>query len=147
MTVHGDFSREVTERWAGVLYQQGRVVLDTDGTAQTLITVDWQDTAAHDVIGPGVAAVPAAASDGFRVDAADLAGGEVTLTVQPGRVWADGLLVRLDGALAVQRRATYLQPPVQDPTASESTIANGVRDAVILEVWREAVSAFQVPDD
>src|SRR5262245_5773072 len=121
MTVHGDFSNGVAPGFAGVLYQQGRVSLDVDGTAQTLITTDWQDTAARDTIGARVAAVPAAARDGLRVEAADLANGAVTLKVRPGRVWADGLLVRLDGPVRepVSRRATYLRPPVQDPGAAE----------------------------
>lgn len=146
MTVHGDFSREVSERWTGVLFQQGRVLLDTDGTAQTLIAVDWRDTAARDIIGECVAAVPAATPTSFRVDNATLAGGVVTLSLQPGRVWADGLLVRAEGNAALQRVATYLQPPVQTPPGSVGSIAAGVRDAVILEVWREAVSGFQLPE-
>src|SRR5262249_41750566 len=31
--------------------------------------------------------------------------------------------------------------------ADESTIANGVRDAVVLEVWRDVVNGFQLPDE
>src|SRR6266545_3103786 len=146
MTVHGDFSNSVAEGFAGVLFQEGRVLSDIDGTSQTLITTDWQDTAARDTIGSCVAAVPASAPDSFRIEAADLAAGAITLTVHPGRVWADGLLTRLEGPPPVHRRATYLQPPVQSPAATEATIANGIRDAVILEVWREAISAFQLPE-
>ena len=37
MVGHGDFSRGVVDGFAGVLFQQGRVFLDTDGTAQS----DW----------------------------------------------------------------------------------------------------------
>jgi hypothetical protein len=149
MTVYGDFSRRIPEGFAGVLYQQGRVFLDTDGTAQTLITMDWQDTAARDAIGAGVAAVPIDARESFRVVTARRQGGEVVLDVQPGRVWADGLLVRLaegQPGQRVTRRATYLVPPVQDPPGTPESIANGVRDAVVLEVWREAVHGFQLPD-
>ncbi len=51
----------------GVLYQQGRVFLDTDGNAQTRITNAWQDAAGLDVIGPGVAAVPAEAPDSLKI--------------------------------------------------------------------------------
>jgi hypothetical protein len=147
--VHGDFSNSVTEGFAGVLFQEGRVHLDVDETTQTLITTNWQDTAARDTIGADVVAAPAAARDSLRIEAADLAAGAVTLIVHPGRVWADGLLVRLDEptlAAPILRRATYLQPPAQSPAATEGTIANGVRDAVILEVWREAINGFQMPE-
>jgi len=149
MTVYGDFSKKIHEGFAGVLYQQGRVFLDTDGTAQTLIATDWQDTAARDAIGAGVAAVPVDARESFRVVAGQRQNGAVILDVQPGRVWADGLLVRLaedQPGQAVRRRATYLQRPVQDPPAVPGTIGNGVRDAVVLEVWREAVHGFQLPE-
>lgn len=149
MTVHGDFSNSVAGGFAGVLYQQGRIFSDIDGTTETLITTDWQDTAARDTIGDHVAAVPASERDSFRIEAADLAAGAVTLRVHPGRVWADGLLVGLAEpvpAAAILRQATYLLPPIQGPAADESTIADGIRDAVVLEVWREAISAFQMPD-
>lgn len=44
------------------------------------------------------------------------------------------------------RIATYLQPPIQVPPANEFTIPSGIRDAVTLEVWREAMNGFQMPD-
>src|SRR6266511_2913845 len=125
MTVHGDFSRGVVDGYAGVLFQQGRVSLDTDGTAQTLISTAWQDTAARDAFGAGLAAVPASERDSLRVESASLAGGDVILVVQPGRVWADGLLVRLNDTQPVKRIANYLQPPVQLPGANVSQIGSG----------------------
>src|SRR5258705_13782933 len=97
----GDFSRTLTERWAGVLFQQGRVTMDTDGTAQTMITVDWEDTAASDIIGSGVAAIPADERDGFLVRAASVVGEGATILVEPGRAWVNGRLVRLPGAEVV----------------------------------------------
>ena len=145
----GDFSKryEVSDdNFAGVLYQQGRVFLDADGNAQTWITSTWQDTAGRDVIGPNVAAVPADQPASFKVQAAELVDDTVTLTIGPGHVWADGLLLRLDETPPVTRVATYLQPPIQDPPFDESTIAAGVRDAVVLEVWRETINGFQIPD-
>lgn len=146
----GDFSRrygEADDNFNGVLYQQGRVFLDTDGSAQTCITNAWQDTAGKDLLGAGIAAVPADAPDSFKIDTATLAAGQVTLTVQPGQLWADGWLLRLKGTAPIQRVATYLQPPVvESPAPNESTIDNGVRDAVILEVWREAINGFQLPE-
>ena len=98
----GDFSRLPDERnhnFAGVLHQQGRVLLDADWNAQTAIANGWQDTAGQDIIGAGVAAVPADQPDGFKIASTTHAAGttNVQLTVNPGRVWADGLLARLFG--------------------------------------------------
>jgi len=147
----GDFSNwrnEAGHNFAGVLHQQGRVLLDADWNAQTAIANYWQDTAGNDIIGARVAAVPASLPNSFKVTAAAHAGGsdDVQLEILPGRVWADGLLTELFGDNAVSRHATYLKPPVQDPGFDVSTIAAGVRDAVILEVWREEINAFQLPD-
>jgi hypothetical protein len=149
--MYGDFSqrqRLVDPNLAGVLYQQGRVFIDTDGNAQTRIVNKWQDTAARDAIGADVAAVPADAPLGFHIDSAAAGGvaGEVNLNLQPGRCWADGLLVHLPGPAPVARRATYVVPPVQ-PLPAPLIAPAGERDAVILDVWRESLSAFQRPDD
>ncbi len=145
----GDFSRWDDRRrnnFSGVLQQQGRALIDADFTAQSLIVTDWQDTAAEDIIGAAVAAVPEDLPNSFKIDHAVVQGGEVILTVDPGRVWADGLLVHLPDDAVFGRVATYLQPPIQTPPADVTTIAAGVRDAVVLEVWRESVNAFQLPD-
>src|SRR5215471_865113 len=155
--MRGDFSNWRDERrhnFAGVLHQQGRVLLDADWNAQTAITNDWQDTAGQDIIGAGLAAVPANQPNGFKITAAshDVGKHKVNLKVTPGRVWADGLLAQLNGepdpdsSADVDRVATYLKPPVQDPAFDDSSIAAGVRDAVILEVWREEINGFQIPD-
>ena len=148
--MHGDFSerqRLIDPNFAGVLYQQGRVFIDSDGNAQTRITNHWQDTAARDAFGADVAAVPADAPASFRIDGVAAAGaGQVDLSLQPGRCWADGLLVHMQGAAPVHRLADYLTPPVQ-PLPVPLAPAAGDRDAVILDVWRESLSAFQQPDD
>lgn len=145
----GDFSKwefDPRRNFNGVLHQQGKVLLDSDWNAQTRITVDWQDQAARDLIGSGVAAVPASDPDSFKVIGALVnAAGQVEVTLNPGKLWADGLPVFLpeppDPAAAVSRIATYLQdPPANKP------IAAGVRDALILEVWRESLNGFQLPD-
>ncbi|MCG8356697.1 MAG: DUF6519 domain-containing protein, partial [Kiloniellales bacterium] len=137
----GDFSRDFevsTDNFAGVLWQQGKVFTDADGNAETRINTHWQDTAGRDVIGAGVAAVPAALPDSFRVVAATLSADQVTVRLQPGRVWADGLLLHLDETPPINRAADYLQPPIQDPPFDASSIADGERDLVVLEVWRES---------
>ncbi len=142
----GDFSTWRDERrqnFNGVLHQQGRVLLDGDWNAQTAITNDWQDTAALDIIGAGVAAVPSDEPDSFLVKAAVVAAGRVELTVAPGRAWADGLLAQLFAAGDVTRVATYLGPPLQTPPNNPG--AQNTRDAVVLEVWREEINGFQLP--
>ncbi|HMI58615.1 MAG TPA: DUF6519 domain-containing protein, partial [Gemmatimonadaceae bacterium] len=153
--MHGDFSTRFGTgdvNLAGVLHQQGRVSLDADGNAATSIATDWQDTEARDLIGSGVAAIPAEVPDSFKVEAAvlDVAGKTVTITLDPGRAWVDGILVRLESAPPpaspiIKRYATYLEPPVHDPAATTATTL-GSMDAVVLEVWRESLSAFQRPE-
>lgn len=153
--MHGDFSTRfgaADVNLAGVLHQQGRVSLDADGNAVTFIAADWQDTEARDLIGAGVAAIPAEVPDSFKVETAtlDTVMKTVTLTVDPGRAWVDGILVRLESAPPplspiITRYATYLEPPVQDPAATTATTL-GSMDAVVLEIWRESLSAFQRPD-
>jgi hypothetical protein len=128
----------------GVLYQQGRVFLDRDGNAQTAITTEWEDLAGRDIIGPGILAIPGDEPESFRIEQADLVGGEITLTVHPGRAWADGMLVRLDEAPPVTRLARQLGPPIQDPVPGAPVA--GDRDAVVFEVWRHEVHGFQLPD-
>lgn len=150
--MRGDFSRWRDERrqnFNGVLHQQGRVLLDGDWNAQTALTNDWQDTAGRDAFGSGVAAVPADEPLGFKILSAALVGGQVRLKLAPGRAWADGLLARLEGPnTGVERVAQYLQPPVvAAPAPGEGTIAQGVRDAVVLELWREEMNGFQMPEE
>ncbi len=155
----GDFSRwdidEIKkENFNGVLHQQGRVLLDNDWNAAARITNAWQDQNGRDVIGPGVAAVPAEVPDSFKVQNAEvrtIAGADqVVLYIKRGRVWADGLLTYLPGEEyappIVRRIATYLEPPFQDADNNEDSIGSEVRDAVILEVWREAINGFQMKD-
>ena len=98
----GDFSNwrnEAGHNFAGVLHQQGRVLLDADWNAQTAIANYWQDTAGSDIIGARVAAAPASLPNSFKVTAAAHAAGtnDVQLQIHPGRVWADGLLAELFG--------------------------------------------------
>ena len=155
----GDFSSlqfDPTENLNGVLQQQGRVLLDRDWNDQAQITQHWQDQSGADVIGTGLAAVPVESPDGFKVVQANVTGTApnqtVELQVQPGRVWANGLLCYLPGdpadpTAAVTRVADYLQPPVQDPAGTVAAIVNGTRDIVVLEVSREELSAFQLPDE
>src|SRR5438034_4276461 len=144
----GDFSGRYLEQdlnESGVLYQQGRVFLDQDGNAQTRFVNRWQDTAGQDVIGAGLLAVPAHDPNAFGVQAAQVVGTDVQITLDAGHAWADGLLVYQKGPGPVIRTASYMGPPFEDPVPTVAPIGAGVRDAVLLEVWREPLNAFQVP--
>jgi hypothetical protein len=148
--VKGDFSRVryvPYDNFNGILPQQGKVLLDSDGIAQTLIENNWHETAARDVMGR-VAAVPSAIPDSFAISAASLSGGVVTLTAGTGHIWADGLLVRLESETGntVQREATWLEPPLVPVGGGAADVAAGVRDAVVLEVWQHAVNGYQMPE-
>ncbi len=146
----GDFSKwrfNPKENFTGTLHQQGRVLLDTDGNAQTQINNHWQDQAARDAFGAWVAAVPSNLPDSFKVKSASVEGKFIKFEVNSGKLWADGILAYLTqntGDLA-KYVATYLEPPIQDPPEDTSSISNGVRDVVILELWREAFNSFQDP--
>jgi hypothetical protein len=143
--VKGDFSRwqfHARDNFNGVLPQQGKLLIDADGIAQTRITNHWEQTAARDWVGP-VAAVPATEPDAFAITRAVNLNGTVTFTVGTGRLWADGMLVQLGDTGTVQRTATSLEPPIV-PTPG-GTPAGGDRDVVVLEVWQEGVNGYQMP--
>lgn len=146
----GDFSRvryAPYDNFNGILPQQGKVLLDSDGIAQTLIENNWHETAARDVMGR-VAAVPSAIANSFAISAASLSGGIVTLTVGTGHIWADGLLVRLasESGNTVNRTATWLEPPLVPVGGSAADVAADIKDAVVLEVWQHAVNGYEMPE-
>lgn len=143
-------SNGVLRNISGVLHQQGRVTTDADLTEGELLELGWEGQAGRDIIGAGVCAVPASEPQGFRIESAFVSGGEVHVTVRPGRAWADGILTRLAGTVAnptaaVEREATYLGPPIATPQPTPGTLGDNVRDAVILEVSEEALHGFQYP--
>ncbi len=69
--------------------------------------------------------VPSSAATSLKVTAAKVAGGKVLVTLNPGRLWADGPLLHLTGAGALETDASYLAPPLQTPQATVGTIADG----------------------
>ncbi len=147
----GDFSRWDTinePNLNGVLHQQGRVLLDRDWNDQTQITLDWQKLAAKQIIGADVAAISAEEPHALKVTHAKVDGDEVKLEIHPGQAWVNGLAVILPNDSTVIRTATYLDPPLQDPSGKVSDLEEqkGVRDAVVLEVWQEALNGFQQRD-
>jgi len=152
--MQGDFSQwyhDEKDNFNGVLHQQGRVLLDRDWNAAARIRNAWQDQAARDAIGPGVAAIPAQAPHSFEITSASVVTAgtppekQVMVTFHPGRGWIDGHLVYIadDGNDPLDRIALYLDPPLQDARITPAGITTGDRDAVILEVWREVLHGFQ----
>jgi len=142
----GDFSRwsfDPADNYTDVLEQQGRVRLEVDKNADTQISAYWRESIGGDVIGAQVAAVPASQPAGFRITGAQIDDTVVQVTLEPGRVWADGLHLFAGGTEPLKRAATYLGPPLQSPQEQASNIAAAMRDAVVLEAWEDSVSGFQ----
>ncbi len=142
----GDFSwfdHRPLENFTSVLEHQGRVRLDRDGLAAEEITRHLRTLMGRDAFGPGRVAVPPEASNSFQITGASTDGTTVEVTYSAGRVWIDGIPLLLGADVTAE--ATYLLPPLQ-PEVGPDTIADGVRDAVILEVWEDSVSAFQMPE-
>ncbi len=142
----GDFSwfdYQPFDNFTGVLEQVGRVRLDRDGLASEEITRHLRTLMGRDTFGPGRVAVPAEASGSFRITAAASDGDRVTVTYDPGRAWIDGIPLLSNAEITTE--ASYLPPPFQPEVGAES-IAEGVRDAVIMEVWEDSISAFLEPD-
>ncbi len=141
----GDFSFvgfDPESQYTGVRHQQGRVLLDRDWNDAQAIDAHWRDAVASDAFGPGVLAVPAAANASFQVLAAVADAGGVHVTLAGGRAWAAGLPVSL--AASATFDASYVAPQLA-AAVDPATIGAGVRDAVLLEVWEDTVSAFQDP--
>jgi hypothetical protein len=136
---------------SGVLHQQGRVITDADLTEGELLELAWNGQAGRDIIGAGVCAVPASEPEGFRVVAAAIRNDGVHVAVRPGRAWVDGILTRLTGSAGspsapLERLADYFGPPVSTPLPQPASIADGVRDAVILEISEESLHPLQYPE-
>ncbi len=129
--------------YTGVRHQQGRVLLDRDWNDAQEIDALWRRRAAADTFGAGVLAVPATSAEAFQVMAATQEGDAVTIQLAPGRAWAGGVPVRLPASATFEAR--YLQPPLVPQAFTADSIAPGVRDAVVLEVFEDTVSGFQDP--
>ena len=141
----GDFSwidYRPAENYTGVLEQQGRVRLDRDGIAAQEIGRNLRNLMCRDTFGPGRDAVPAEANQSLRVTSASTDGNTVSITMQPGRAWVDGIPLLVPNAQTLD--APYLAPPLQ-PETDPSSIAAGIRDAVVLEVFEDSFSGFQEP--
>ncbi len=144
----GDFSEwkfDPLDNFTGVLHQQGRALLDQDWNAASSIGGYLRQLLGRDAIGAHVAAIPAEVGDSFRVLQAEADASGVTISLNPGRGWIDGLPLQVDDWGADPQPATYLPPPFHVPAIDTGSIATGVRDAVVLEVWEGALNGFQNP--
>ena len=146
----GDLSQyrfRAAANFTGTLFQQGRAFSDQDGNAADAIGRHLRHLLGRDTIGPGVAAVPQENPDSLRVLQASSDGNQVTVQVNPGRLWIDGLHVYVPGTGPLDWVADYFGPPIASPAPTAAEIAAGVRDAVVLECWEEAFSAYQDPTE
>ena len=144
----GDLSQYRFRAWdnfTGTLFQQGRAFSDQDGNSADAIGRHLRQLLGRDAIGPGVAAVPHEEAESLKILEAESDGTQVTVTLNPGRVWVDGLHLYVPGSAPLTLEAEYFGPPVASPAPTAAEIAAGVRDAVVLEVWEEAFSAYQSP--
>jgi hypothetical protein len=134
----GDFTRftfNKDKRFTRVLKQQGRVDLDSDWNEQTAIE-EYQDvTRTRDVIGPsGAPRVPFPGSPGGRGSfAVYFEGGKLRLA--PGRMYVDGLLCELDGAVDFTNQP-HNKPPSPVPADTQ-------RDFIYLDVWERHITAVE----
>jgi hypothetical protein len=138
----GDYSRETFNRkkhYSDVRMQQGRVQLDADWNEQGDIQRYRIETEAIDVIGR--CGVPLA-TDGFKIEAA--VGGD-DLTISPGRIYVDGLLLELDEqstyttqpSLPRPEFTTLSSPPSGSPPGSDLQLTlNSGTYLVYLDAWQ-----------
>ena len=142
----GDFSRVTfTEKnhYRRVLMQQGRVEIDADGNEQIAIGDHIAATTTTDVVGQSgypVTAPPTGAAVGGFALGLNAAGTD--LTIAPGRMYVDGLLVENDTP-----GATLLSQP--DMPGAATAAAFGATQpgiyVVYLDVWERLITALDNP--
>jgi hypothetical protein len=143
----GDFSRDTFDRrhrFARVLLQQGRVLLDADWNEQTSILLHYIRSLARDLIGPH----GGPDDDGFRIGCTDADGDVLNcdFSIGRGRYYVDGILVETDGPDACAHdvglpQLRYLtQPDYPDPPE----IHHGERCLVYLDVWERHLTHLDV---
>jgi len=144
--MNGDFSRLTfaeKNHYRRVLMQQGRVEIDADGNEQIAIDEHIGATTTTDVVGQSgypVTAPPAGAPvGGFALG---LSPGGADLTIAPGRMYVDGILVENDAP-----DATLLNQPDM-PTMTTAADLGATQSGVYvayLDVWERLVTALDNP--
>ena len=145
IAVKGDFSRLTfaeKNHFRRVLMQQGRVQIDADGNEQVAIGNHIAATTSTDVIGQSgypVTAPPGGDAAGGFALGLDAAGTDVTIA--PGRMYVDGLLVENDAP-----DATLLgQPDMPGATLTDLGITGSGYYVVYLDVWERLITALDDP--
>jgi hypothetical protein len=141
----GDFSRltfRQENHYRRVLMQQGRVEIDADGNEQIAIDDHICATTATDVIGQ--AGYPnGTLPDGTPIGgfALGIATGGDDLTISPGRMYVDGLLVEND----TTGTTLLTQPDMPGVTLAELGATTSGVYAVYLDVWERLITALDDP--
>jgi hypothetical protein len=123
-----DLSRvtfDPAKRFSGVVYQQGRVILDADLNEEHEIESYLAEATASDVIGPS-GAPKASAGGGFHIS---VTSDGANLVISPGRFYVDGILCEL----------TPTEVPIEAADAQTMTVAIWHLDGHDLDVgqWVE----------
>jgi len=144
--MRGDFSRLTfaeQNHYRRVLMQQGRVEIDADGNEQIAIDDHIAATTTTDVVGQSgypVTSVPSGAPAGGFALGLNTAGTD--LTIAPGRMYVDGLLVEIDA-----QGATLLSQP--DMPGITTAAALGATESGVyvayLDVWERLITALDNP--
>jgi Family of unknown function (DUF6519) len=139
--MQGDFSRRTfhpADHFGAVLLQQGRVQLDADFNEQADILLHYLRTVVADLVGPVAAPQDHA---GFEVQVTKKGGKIDDLTISPGRIYVDGLLVENDIG-----DASYWHQPdgYLDPDATSDQLPQPPFLAY-LRVWEQLITAVQQP--
>ena len=144
--VKGDFSRLTfaeENHYRRVLMQQGRVEIDADGNEQIAIENHRAATTATDVIGQAgypMGTLPNGNPVGGFALGLNAAGSD--LTISPGRMYVDGLLVENDTP-----DATLLAQPDM-PGATTLTAFGATQPGIYvayLDVWERLITALDNP--
>ena len=117
------------ERWTGARMQQGRVLLDHEWNLNLDAGARAAEAAAADTIGH--AGVPVG-STAFQVSVTQA--GPLDLTIEPGRMWVDGMLV-----LAPEQFGYRSQDEIDVPAGSGTAF-------VYLDVFLEHVQPAEDPE-
>jgi hypothetical protein len=156
----GDYSRFTFDpalNQGGVLLQQGRPLTDADWNEQVATANRRAQAAAADVFAPTpltVAVVPATTPDAFLITATG--GPSPAMTISPGRMYVDGLLVENHGDAS---GATSWDPVLAETVGLAPVNYNnqpylfnapplpvGGPFLVFLDVWQREVTPAQRPD-
>jgi len=142
----GDFSRDTFDRqhrFARVLMQQGRVLLDADWNEQTSILLHYLRSLAADIIGPR-----GGPGDGFKIVCDDAY--KCDFVIARGHYYVDGILCENEppgrcppGGEAAPLRYTW-QPDYPLRRDDQARLRNDTSYLVYLDVWERHLTHLEV---